>query len=111
MLPFPFVLEFSTASYVAFYVLFLFTYATCYSESKLETDEQILLDKARLALRKYGHKLVIANQLHTRKHRVILVEEDSHEEVTVGEDEQVEIEERIVEKVLAKHSDFMTSTL
>lgn len=38
----------------------------------------------------------------------MLVEEESHEEVTVGEDEQVEIEQRIVEKVLAKHSNFMS---
>ncbi|KAI1289940.1 Phosphopantothenate--cysteine ligase [Halotydeus destructor] len=74
---------------------------------KLETDEQILLHKARLALRKYGHKLVIANQLHTRKHRVQLVEEESHEEITVKEAETEEIEEKIVDKVVERHEHFM----
>ena len=37
---------------------------------KLETDSKILVDKARRALNKYGHKLVIGNLLDTRKREV-----------------------------------------
>lgn len=84
------------------------TFHALQSFSQLETDESILLAKARQALRKYGHSLVIANQLHTRKYKVILVEEEQHEDVTVREDEGVEIELRIVEKVLQKHEKFLS---
>ena len=37
---------------------------------KLETDSKILVAKARKALDKYGHKLVIGNLLDTRKREV-----------------------------------------
>ena len=46
---------------------------------KLETDENILMEKARKALKKYGHKLVIANELRSRKYKVIFVTEDNDE--------------------------------
>ena len=47
--------------------------------SQLETDENILMDKARKALKKYGHKLVIANELKSRKYKVVFVTEDRDE--------------------------------
>ncbi|PAV76116.1 hypothetical protein WR25_14239 [Diploscapter pachys] len=53
---------------------------------KLETDESILIDKARGALVKYGHQLVIANLLETRKAKVTLVERDSTELVQMSQD-------------------------
>ena len=40
---------------------------------KLETDSKILVAKARKALDKYGHKLVIGNLLNTRKREVGLL--------------------------------------
>lgn len=40
---------------------------------KLETDERILVDKASASLRLYGLHAVVANMLHTRKDRVLLV--------------------------------------
>ncbi|KAE9415164.1 hypothetical protein Angca_003625, partial [Angiostrongylus cantonensis] len=40
---------------------------------KLETEESILVPKARAAIEKYGHELVIGNILQTRKHHVVLV--------------------------------------
>ncbi|CAK5271148.1 unnamed protein product [Mycena citricolor] len=40
----------------------------------LETDEDLLIPKARAALERYGHQIVIGNDLHTRKHRVVFVE-------------------------------------
>ncbi|GLI60451.1 hypothetical protein VaNZ11_002608 [Volvox africanus] len=41
---------------------------------KLETDQRILVDKASLALQRYGVHLVVANLLHNRKDVVTLVE-------------------------------------
>jgi len=40
---------------------------------KLETDPALLIPKARHALERYGHQVVIGNDLHHRKHRVVLV--------------------------------------
>ncbi|KAJ7735792.1 DNA/pantothenate metabolism flavoprotein [Mycena metata] len=41
---------------------------------KLETDDQLLIPKARAALERYGHQVVIGNDLHTRKMQVVFVE-------------------------------------
>ncbi|KAJ7527321.1 hypothetical protein O6H91_16G048400 [Diphasiastrum complanatum] len=43
---------------------------------KLETDKDILLKKARSAREKYGMHAVVANELLTRKERVIVVTDD-----------------------------------
>ncbi|KAJ2615237.1 Phosphopantothenate--cysteine ligase cab2 [Coemansia sp. RSA 1804] len=43
---------------------------------KLETDPGLLAPKARHALEKYGHQIVIANMLHTRKWQVWLFTKD-----------------------------------
>ncbi|VDL74763.1 unnamed protein product [Nippostrongylus brasiliensis] len=48
---------------------------------KLETDESILISKARGALEKYGHELVIGNILQTRKVHVVLVDATSTENI------------------------------
>ncbi|KAJ7032031.1 DNA/pantothenate metabolism flavoprotein [Mycena alexandri] len=41
---------------------------------KLETDDRLLIPKARAALERYGHQVVIGNDLHTRKMQVVFVE-------------------------------------
>lgn len=41
---------------------------------KLETDPQLLIPKSRAALSRYGHQLVIGNDLHRRKLEVVFVE-------------------------------------
>ncbi|KAK7044862.1 DFP domain-containing protein [Favolaschia claudopus] len=41
---------------------------------KLETEERLLVPKARAALERYGHQVVIGNELHTRKWQVMFVE-------------------------------------
>jgi phosphopantothenate-cysteine ligase len=41
---------------------------------QLETDPTLLLPKARAALDRYGHQLVIGNDLHRRKFEVVFVE-------------------------------------
>lgn len=78
---------------------------------QLETDESILLVKAQHALRKYGHRLVIANLLSTRKQRVLLVEESQQEEITISDADELEIESKIVENVVMKHADFISSAI
>ncbi|WVW85581.1 hypothetical protein I302_107619 [Kwoniella bestiolae CBS 10118] len=44
---------------------------------KLETDTQLLIPKSRAALSRYGHQLVIGNELHRRKYEVVFVERNS----------------------------------
>ena len=41
--------------------------------SQLETDEGLLIPKARGALARYGHQVVIGNDLHRRKFEVVFV--------------------------------------
>ncbi|KAK1927099.1 DNA/pantothenate metabolism flavoprotein [Papiliotrema laurentii] len=41
---------------------------------KLETDQALLIPKSRAALSRYGHQLVIGNDLHKRKYEVVFVE-------------------------------------
>jgi len=40
---------------------------------KLETDPDLLLPKSRQALERYGHQVVIGNDLHRRKFEVVFV--------------------------------------
>ncbi|KAG5723979.1 Phosphopantothenate--cysteine ligase CAB2 [Termitomyces sp. T112] len=40
---------------------------------KLETDQQLLIPKARAALERYGHQVVVGNELHRRKYEVVFV--------------------------------------
>uniref|UniRef100_A0A915PW98 DNA/pantothenate metabolism flavoprotein C-terminal domain-containing protein n=1 Tax=Setaria digitata TaxID=48799 RepID=A0A915PW98_9BILA len=81
---------------------------------KLETDETILISKARQALENYGHQLVIGNILNTRKERVIFVNNKNKEEVIWLTNEQksggVEIEQRIVEKLVEMHDKLLLNT-
>lgn len=41
---------------------------------KLETDPDLLIPKAETALQRYGHQVVIGNELHLRKYEVVLIE-------------------------------------
>jgi phosphopantothenate---cysteine ligase (ATP) len=68
----------------------------------LETDSQILIQKARDSLIKYQHQLVIGNLLNTRKTEVVLVTEKSENWVrTDGKD--VDIESLIIPKCIELH--------
>ena len=72
---------------------------------KLETDESILLSKARKALQTYKHRIVVANLLESRKERVILVEASSEDLILMSVEELSkghEIEEKIVHNLLTK---------
>lgn len=79
---------------------------------KLETDESLLISKARGALNKYKHNLVIANMLHTRKQQVTFVSRESNYVLSLT-DEQLnngeEIERLIVSALVEKHEAFIRS--
>lgn len=63
--------------------------STCFSAThvaQLETESALLVPKSRAALSRYGHHLVVGNELHTRKHKVVFVERERGTEMTVGAD-------------------------
>ena len=79
---------------------------------KLETDDSLLIKKAKGALEKYGHNAVIGNLLQTRKKHVIFVYPNGKptepidlnaEEIEKG----IEIEEMIVRKLAQQHGEFI----
>ncbi|XP_013138052.1 PREDICTED: uncharacterized protein C4B3.18 [Papilio polytes] len=74
---------------------------------KLETDENLLVPKARSALEKYKHKMVVANLLQTRHHRVVLVKPDASQEILLTREEVhagVDIEASIVSEIVRLHT-------
>lgn len=80
---------------------------------KLETDENLLISKARTALNKYKHNLVIANMLQTRKQQVTIVSHEdtyvislTNEQLNKGE----EIERSIVDVLVDRHRSFLQSS-
>ena len=52
---------------------------------QLETDQDLLIPKARTALTRYGHQAVIGNELHKRKYEVVLVENDDDDDAAANE--------------------------
>ncbi|KAF9239850.1 phosphopantothenate-cysteine ligase [Melanogaster broomeanus] len=90
---------------------------------KLETDEALLIPKACQALERYGHQVVIGNDLHHRKQRVVLVSPAKPSSSKPGPDgalaglyeetwieidtspsaPQKEIEEEIIKELVARH--------
>ncbi|GAA5929043.1 phosphopantothenate--cysteine ligase CAB2 [Sporobolomyces koalae] len=76
---------------------------------KLETDRNLIIPKARAALERYGHQIVVGNSLTERKHEVVFVESHGEEWLRIQEGEtgaggQVkEIEEDIIRKLVGLH--------
>ncbi|CAH7677666.1 phosphopantothenate-cysteine ligase, partial [Phakopsora pachyrhizi] len=79
---------------------------------KLETDPSLLIPKSRTALDRYGHQLVIANELSTRKVKCLMIDKSGTiESVEINaENPNVnldghdhEIEEDLVKRLIAKH--------
>lgn len=81
----------------------------------METDENILIPKSKSALEKYGHQVVIGNLLTTRKRHVVFVYGNGRvDRCDVNEEEfkeGVEIEEKIVAKLLQNHKEFIEKNL
>ncbi|CCK71609.1 uncharacterized protein KNAG_0H01950 [Huiozyma naganishii CBS 8797] len=75
---------------------------------KLETDEQILLDKAKYALNRYNHQLVIGNLLQTRSSEVVFVVPHVPEGYWIrSQKPHKSIEEDIVPEVVKLHENWM----
>ena len=83
---------------------------------KLETDPQLIIPKARTALERYGHSVVIGNSLTNRKHEVVFVQKDredwlrlaEHDRDEVGTNGIVkEIEEDIVSRLVSMHDQWI----
>ncbi|GAA5905440.1 phosphopantothenate--cysteine ligase CAB2 [Sporobolomyces salmoneus] len=76
---------------------------------KLETDRNLIIPKARAALERYGHQIVIGNSLVERKHEVVFVEPHGEEWLRIREGEKgaggqvKEIEEDIIRKLVGLH--------
>ncbi|KAF5112110.1 hypothetical protein DV452_004174 [Geotrichum candidum] len=78
---------------------------------KLETDEKLLLFKARQALTRYSHQLVIGNLLQTRKREVVFVTTEDAVDYNISEEEEangVEIESVIIPKVIDAHTTWIS---
>ncbi|CAH9129196.1 unnamed protein product [Cuscuta epithymum] len=75
---------------------------------KLETDKDILLEKAELALKKYGMHMVVANELLTRKEEVIVVAPNEH--ITVTRDKLqagADVENPLIKLIVDRHSEYL----
>ncbi|KAJ0620802.1 putative phosphopantothenate--cysteine ligase (CTP) [Helianthus annuus] len=73
---------------------------------KLETDKEILLEKADTALKKYKMHAVVANELSTRKEVVILVTESGKVSVYRENDLSV-VESPLIKLLVEKHSTYI----
>ncbi|KAF7728807.1 hypothetical protein EC973_005433 [Apophysomyces ossiformis] len=79
---------------------------------KLETDEKLLVPKARDALTRYGHQVVIANMLATRKQTVTIITKESEKVISLGPDElkdEIEIESKIIPQLVYIHDGWISS--
>ncbi|KAI8378229.1 DNA/pantothenate metabolism flavoprotein [Choanephora cucurbitarum] len=81
---------------------------------KLETDDNLLVPKARQALTRYGHQVVIGNMLKTRKQTVTLITQNNQSVLSLSKDEmdqEVEIESKIIPELVRIHQNWITSGL
>ncbi|KNA20921.1 hypothetical protein SOVF_047870 [Spinacia oleracea] len=76
---------------------------------KLETDSQILLDKASSALSKYNMHAVVANELATRKEEVTVV--TLHGKTCIRREPGTDIENAIIQLLAERHAAHIQDTL
>ena len=76
---------------------------------KLETDESILLQKARDSILMYGVDCIVANLLHTRKNTVYIITGDGDADTCrIDRPEDVcAIERLIIEKLITLHAEII----
>ncbi|KAI8141947.1 DNA/pantothenate metabolism flavoprotein [Fennellomyces sp. T-0311] len=73
---------------------------------KLETDVNLLVPKARQALKQYGHQVVIGNMLATRKQTVTMIMNDTERKLDLSPEELakgIEIECKIIPDLVNIH--------
>ncbi|XP_031114547.1 phosphopantothenate--cysteine ligase 2-like [Ipomoea triloba] len=78
---------------------------------KLETDKDILLEKADMALKKYGMHMVVANELLTRKEEVIVVLQNDKISVRREKSEAgADVENPLIKLIVERHSEYITAS-
>lgn len=63
-----------------------------------------------MALERYGHQIVIGNDLATRKQEVVFVQKDSEDWVRITDEQLaagVEIEEAIIARLIKMHDEYI----
>ncbi|CAH3190933.1 unnamed protein product, partial [Porites evermanni] len=81
---------------------------------KLETDVNIISKKARRALAKYSHQVVVSNILQTRKKTVVIITPTQETAIWMSDSELEtgkEIEEKIVIDLKKMHQQFLASSV
>ncbi|KAI8889961.1 DFP-domain-containing protein, partial [Backusella circina FSU 941] len=79
---------------------------------KLETDVNLLVPKARQALNRYGHQVVIGNMLNTRKQTVTFITQNTEKVLSLTTEElksEVEIESMIIPELARIHEHWIES--
>ncbi|KAI7891130.1 DNA/pantothenate metabolism flavoprotein [Mucor mucedo] len=79
---------------------------------KLETDTKLLVPKARYALTRYGHQVVIGNMLKTRKQTVTLITQHSEKVLSLTKEQmaqEIEIESLIIYELVQIHQKWIDS--
>lgn len=74
---------------------------------QLETDPDILLQKADAAMNKYQMHVVIANLLATYKQEVVAVTKSSSRTTIRKRSQDADVEEEIVELLVQKHTEYI----
>ncbi|XP_062195161.1 phosphopantothenate--cysteine ligase 2-like [Phragmites australis] len=74
---------------------------------KLETDPNILLQKAETALKKYGMNVVVANELANYKDTVVMVTSNGRRTVSRNSKED-DLEEQLTDLLVKMHSEHIT---
>ncbi|KAF5179985.1 phosphopantothenate--cysteine ligase 2-like [Thalictrum thalictroides] len=85
-----------------------FNYVFLVFLSQLETDSNILLKKADMALRKYKMNVVVANELLTRKEEVTVI--STAERITVRKDKILgddDVEKPLINLLVEQHSAYI----
>ncbi|GAN08182.1 DNA/pantothenate metabolism flavoprotein [Mucor ambiguus] len=79
---------------------------------KLETDNNLLVPKARQALTRYGHQVVIGNMLKTRKQTVTLITQHREKVLSLTPQQvenDIEIESEIIPELVRIHQNWIDS--
>ncbi|GAB2227319.1 hypothetical protein Droror1_Dr00009135 [Drosera rotundifolia] len=77
---------------------------------KLETDQEILLEKAETALNKYKVHAVVANELSTRKEVVIVVSQSGKTYIHRDKSQpESDVESPLIDLLVEKHSAYIQS--
>ncbi|GAB4849019.1 Phosphopantothenate--cysteine ligase 2 [Ancistrocladus abbreviatus] len=78
---------------------------------KLETDPQILLEKADMALKKYQMQAVIANELSTRKEVVVVVASSGKTYIHRDKSrEGSDVESPLIDLLVERHSSYIQNS-